>query len=649
MYIEQSVNSILAADFGATNTRAILIDLVDGQYRLVASAKTLTTLGPPFLDVSVGLIRAITSIERSTRRQLLDDDGLIFPEENGRGIDRLVITSSAGRPLSTVLLGLMPTVSINSAVRALTGTYIEIAAMLSLNDKEDLEGQINRILKAKPDLIFISGGTDGGNVEGVMQLVEVAALAVRLAPPEERPLVLFAGNNNLIVDVETVFADVDTRLLIANNIRPGLMKEELGNARLELSRAFGDRIARQPGGFENVAELGITPTAQGVSSIVRWLLETYIRPVLHVDIGSATSTFSYGFEGEVAANIYSDMGMGHSLLTTIDKVGIHKIQSYLSFEMPEAHLLEYAHNKVLYPETLPPTFQDVLLEQAIARAMMDYMMKDAQAGLSSQQYVEFSQPAVLIVAGGVLTEGLHPGVASMLVLDGLQVHGMIELYADPYSVMPLLGAIATYADPTIAVQVYEKFGLSYIGTVFTTVGTTRGTAMKITIQFDDGRKVQHTLNGGEIWAASGAAGQIADVTVVAGRGLKIAGKRRIKQRVTFGTGGVIFDARGRPLPLMPIDQRAETYAQWWQGSTQGHLKPNMPSAANETEAIDLAEKQSEVTKLKNEITKALLEAKRREEIFGEVLDTEKSKGNRRQQQQRRRSKKSDFDDIMDQL
>ena len=32
---ESGINSILAADFGSVNTRALLIDQVDGEYRLV--------------------------------------------------------------------------------------------------------------------------------------------------------------------------------------------------------------------------------------------------------------------------------------------------------------------------------------------------------------------------------------------------------------------------------------------------------------------------------------------------------------------------------------------------------------------------------------------------------------------------------------
>lgn len=650
MNIEQTVNSILAADFGATHTRAILIDLVDGQYRLVASARAFTTLGPPHGNVQSGLIHAITNIEQVTNRRLMDDNGLLLPEKNGEGIDRLIITSSAGRPLSTVLLGLMPNVSIHSAVRALTGTYIDVSATLTISDQGDLESQINTVLKANPDLIFVSGGTDGGNQEGVLRLVELAELATRLAPPDERPIVLYAGNNLLVDRVQEIFADNDARLLIASNVRPNLMKEDLGNARVELARAFSDHVARQPGGFEMVADVGITPTAQGVSNVLRWLSETYDRPVVHVDIGSATSTFSYGFAEDLRANIYSDMGIGHSVLTTVEKLGYEAIIQWLSFSMSEAEILEYAHNKVLRPSTLPSTLRDLIIEQAFVRAIMKYMIEDARTGFSRHDYAQFNMPALLLLAGASLTEGLHPGIATMIALDSLQFHGMIEVYADPYSVLPAIGAVA-YEEPAVAVQVYENAGLTYIGTVFATVGATRGTAMKIKIEFEDGQKIKHNLDAGEIWSYSAPVGQIADITVSAGRGAKIGGKGRIKQRVTFGTGGVIFDGRGRPFASPPPDQRADIYSKWWAGATHGQLRPVLPVDEGETsaEVIDLKVKRREVDKLKNEIAKAIIEAERREEIFGEVLNSSSEAKSRRGRQQRRRPSDSDLDDIIDQL
>ena len=63
--------SILAVDFGNVNTRAILIDLVDGVYTLVAQAQEQTTAGFPHGDVGVGFVRVLTQLSVSTGRRLI--------------------------------------------------------------------------------------------------------------------------------------------------------------------------------------------------------------------------------------------------------------------------------------------------------------------------------------------------------------------------------------------------------------------------------------------------------------------------------------------------------------------------------------------------------------------------------------------------
>lgn len=47
-----AVHSILSADFGSVNTRVVLFDVVDGQYRLLSRAQTLTTASLPIVLLS---------------------------------------------------------------------------------------------------------------------------------------------------------------------------------------------------------------------------------------------------------------------------------------------------------------------------------------------------------------------------------------------------------------------------------------------------------------------------------------------------------------------------------------------------------------------------------------------------------------------
>src|SRR5579871_5735819 len=94
-------NSILAVDFGNVHTRALLIDLVEGVYQLVAQAEERTTGSFPISDVGVSFRRAVQQLSNNTGRLFIQKNGaLITPEQPDRsGVDAFIATASLGRPL----------------------------------------------------------------------------------------------------------------------------------------------------------------------------------------------------------------------------------------------------------------------------------------------------------------------------------------------------------------------------------------------------------------------------------------------------------------------------------------------------------------------------------------------------------------------
>ena len=154
-------SSILAVDFGNVHTRAILIDLVDGIYYLVAQGEVQTTAGFPNGDVAIGLARVVEQISDATGRRMVTNDlrQVITPEQPDRsGVATLIFPASIGRPLRTVLMGLVPSISVASGRRSAAGTYIEIVDTFSLDDPRSEQDRFNALIAARPDLIFIVGG-----------------------------------------------------------------------------------------------------------------------------------------------------------------------------------------------------------------------------------------------------------------------------------------------------------------------------------------------------------------------------------------------------------------------------------------------------------------------------------------------------------
>ena len=102
-------NSLLAVDVGATTTRAVLFDVVEGIYRFIAAGQAPSTAEAPFKDIGLGVRDAIESIQTVTGRNFLDNDRrLIVPSQpDGSGVDSFAATLSAGPAIRTAIVGLL--------------------------------------------------------------------------------------------------------------------------------------------------------------------------------------------------------------------------------------------------------------------------------------------------------------------------------------------------------------------------------------------------------------------------------------------------------------------------------------------------------------------------------------------------------------
>lgn len=112
--------SILAIDVGASVTRAVLFDVVEGEYRFVASGQAPSTAEAPFKHIGIGVREAIQNLQAVTGATLLgsQDNNIITPAQpDGSGVDGVVATMSAGPAVKTVIAGLLSDVSLQSARR----------------------------------------------------------------------------------------------------------------------------------------------------------------------------------------------------------------------------------------------------------------------------------------------------------------------------------------------------------------------------------------------------------------------------------------------------------------------------------------------------------------------------------------------------
>jgi hypothetical protein len=571
-------DTLLAVDVGSVNTRANLFDVVDGRYRLVATGRAPTTAGAPLFDIGEGVRLALDKVQRITGRRFIDEsEALIMPVTNeGVGVDMFVATTTTGPKVRTVLVGLMPGVSMESIKRVAASSYLDVIAEISLMDRRREEEQIDVILSARPDLFLVAGGTDGGASDSVLRLVETVGVATKLMPMGEKPRVVYAGNQQLGALVQDLLGDQHT-VALTSNVRPSIEHEDLAPARLRLNEVIDEVRAARVSGFDELHKWSgghLMLSAEAFGRVVRYLSQIYSpdKGVLGIDLGSSQTTIAAAFDGALHVSVQSDIGMGTSSTGVLDHGGVAEIMHWLPMEMPESSVRDYIHNKALYPGTIATMVEELHLEYAIARQAIRSALSTAMRGWPSGKsaHTSWLMPALepIIASGAVLARAPHPGYAALVLLDAVQPTGISTLVLDPHNLTPSLG-VASGVLPIISVQVLESGSYVSLGTVVAPIGRSRigRRIMRLRLEREGtGEDISGEVRMGQLVVLPLALGEQARLTLRPERAIDVGfgGPGRAGTlRVAGGAVGLIIDARGRPIILPKDPERQRELNQKW--------------------------------------------------------------------------------------
>jgi hypothetical protein len=579
-----SVESILALDCGSTATQALLIDRVNGEYRLVARTEAPSTVEPPWNDASDSARHAATQLSEIIGWPLLNERGqIICPQHQKGGVDAVVITSSASNPVRLLLAGVMRDVSLSSARHALSTTYATIDGVISLDRREEgssavtenLQGQIDLIQKVRPDAIVLVGGIDGGASRPVLQAAEAVAIASFTMPQADRPAIIYAGNAELRSQVADIVG-AEAELHAVDNVRPSLQLENPGPLQAELEDLYRMRKMERLPGFGTLASwspVPVLPTSRAFAYTVQYLAQQDGINVLGVDVGGATATVAAVVHEKLDMTIRSDLGLSYNLARLLDHVPIESIQRWLPFEMDPGEILDLFHNKAIRYRTLPQTRQELLLEQAAAREILKLTLRDILPRWSKEtsRMVPSLLPRfhLIVGAGGVLASAPSERQAALVLLDALQPVGVTGMVLDNVRLAAPLAA-AAMVNPLAAAQVIERDALLNLGTVVAPIGTAREGEIALTfkIEYEDGRSLEVEVPYGSLEVIPLPTGQTASLELRPTRrfdvGLGVKGQAG-STRVEGGIIGIIIDARGRPLPMAedPEEQRERMQRWLW--------------------------------------------------------------------------------------
>ncbi len=572
----EKLNVIVATDCGSTTTKAILIEKKGNKYRQTFRGEAPTTVEAPFEDVTRGVLNAFAEIEELSGRKILDGEKIITPAQGDTGVDIYISTSSAGGGLQMMVAGAVMTMSAQSAQKAALGAGAIVMDVIASNDKRLAHEKIERIRDLRPDMILLSGGTDGGTVSHVVELAEFIGAAnprPRLGMTFQLP-VIYAGNKEARNKVSNVLKD-KTALRITDNLRPLLERENLGPARQEIQNLFLEHVMAHAPGYKNLMAwtgIPIMPTPGAVGEMIQTAARKDNINVVGVDIGGATTDVFSVFGGVFNRTVSANFGMSYSISNVIAETGIENIMKWLPFEIEEADIRNRIKNKMIRPTTIPQLLEDLILEHAIAREALrlSFVQHKALAvGLKGVQklkdmsesfdrvtedetLIEMNSLDLIIGSGGVLSHAPRRSQAMMMMIDAFQPEGVTMIAVDSIFMMPHLGVLSTINEKA-ATEVFEKDCLIYLGSCIslTNSGKYGVQCLDCVITYHDGKKLEESLLFGEIKVFQLGEGERAEVEVTPTRQFDLGeGRgRKITKEVTGGVVGLVIDARGRPLDL----------------------------------------------------------------------------------------------------
>ncbi|HEY6866308.1 MAG TPA: glutamate mutase L [Candidatus Eisenbacteria bacterium] len=579
----ESIGSILATDCGSTTTKAILIERREDGYHLTVRGEAPTTVEAPFEDVTRGVLNAVREVEELAGRRLLEGDRILTPQRGEEGVDLYLSTSSAGGGLQMMVSGLVLQMTGESAQRAALGAGAIVMDVIALNDGRRPHEKIRRLRQLRPDMILLSGGTDGGDVRRVAEMAEILKAAdpkARLGAGYELP-VIYAGNRDAAAIVRELIGG-HVALLVVPNLRPTLERENLKPARDAIHELFMEHVMAHAPGYRKLmgwTPVPIMPTPGAVGIIIEKVAARDRMAVVGVDIGGATTDVFSVFQGVFNRTVSANLGMSYSVSNVMAEAGIRNILRWVPFAVDEVDLRNRIKNKMIRPTTIPQTLEDLVIEQAIAREALRLAFEQHKAlavGLKGVQtertisdivsqaesgasLVDLADLGLLVGSGGVLSHAPRRVQAALMMVDAFLPEGITQLAVDSIFMAPQLGVLSSVHERAAA-EVFERDCLIRLGAVVAPIGAgkTGQPCLRVEITAPGEPPVSHAARFGELARLPLPAGGTATLRVIPERGFDLGGGRGkpVESTIHGGVVGLLGDTRGRRPFTLPDEPSA---------------------------------------------------------------------------------------------
>ena len=603
---KEPITTIIATDCGSTTTKAILIEKVGSEYRLVVRGEAPTTVEAPFEDVTKGVLNAVIELQElatefykrpemkeskyyNKERKFVENDQVLRKSKssdgNEIGCDIYISTSSAGGGLQMMVFGVVKGMTAESAERAALGAGAIVMDALAVNDGRLPHEKIERIRSLRPDMILIAGETDTAKPKHVINMAELVKSArptPRLGIGYALP-VIYAGNKRAHQEIRDIL-EKDTALSIVDNLRPELERENLRPASDAIHELFMEHVMQQAPGYDKLmkwTDAPIMPTPGAVGLIIQKIGKMQNKNVVGVDIGGATTDVFSVFKleddnGEVHQKfnrtVSANLGMSYSVSNVLLEAGIENIMRWVPFTMEEHELRNRIGNKMIRPTSIPQSKEDLQIEQAISREALRLSFiqhKSFAVGLKGVQsnagisgtfdggddgsIVKMSQLDLLVGSGGVLSHAPLRSQSAMMMLDSFLPEGITNLAVDSIFMMPQLGVLSEVDVPgaeQAAMEVFEKDCLIHLAVSICPVGVAKEGKDVVRVKADlpDGTKLDQWFPANKVVRYDYEYDKPVTFEIEPTSGFDVgAGKgKKLVKELRGGVVGLIIDTRGRP-------------------------------------------------------------------------------------------------------
>ena len=457
---------ILMIDFGSTNTKVTAVDL--DEQKVLGTAASYTTVQT---DVNEGLNNALA---------------LLSEKIGDLEYEHHYACSSAAGGLKMISCGLVPELTAEAARQASLGAGAKVMKVYSYQMTEDDAEEIQQL---KPDIFLLTGGTDGGNKENIIENAKILA-----SIPLDFPIIV-AGNRTAARTCEKILTEAGKDVKVCANVMPKFNELNIGPAQELIREVFLDRIIKAKG-LSKINHLisGIMmPTPAAVLAAMELLSkgtenQSGWGELVAVDVGGATTDIYSMSEGlpertntvmkglpepYAKRTVEGDIGMRYSANGIVEAGGLANVCRLSG--LSEDRVCELMELITTHTDTMPTTEELRNLDFALASLAIKTGVT-RHAGTLEKVYTPLGEAyaqtgkdlsrvdKVVITGGSLIHVDTVDKIAAHALYDMKEPGSLkpqrFEVLVDKQYILSAMGLLSQY-EPDIALNIMKKELKSY--------------------------------------------------------------------------------------------------------------------------------------------------------------------------------------------